>query len=208
MKRLRRWLSSILTFLSLLLFPTVLVLWYVSYHGNHVAWMRSQGSHDGNRRRIDSFACDRGRLSWSSQNGRLPVISPSLEEDGTLWRSYPRPKYEGQWDYRFESKSRNWPHISQRLLRLRALGFEFQFFGPLPDQPPVYDRSGFHIAAPCSGLALIFGSVVGFRFFQFLRRRRRRANNRCPTCGYDLRASPGRCPECGADELSPSPHRP
>jgi hypothetical protein len=41
------------------------------------------------------------------------------------------------------------------------------------------------------------------------RQRRRAASNRCPVCGYDLRATRGRCPECGTvlTGLEP-PHSP
>ncbi len=47
----------------------------------------------------------------------------------------------------------------------------------------------------CGHLLLTGGFVLALRWAHA--RRLRRPAGRCPTCGYDLRATPSRCPECG-----------
>ena len=46
-------------------------------------------------------------------------------------------------------------------------------------------------------LSATLGRLVTMTDSEYRVAKRRRAG-RCPTCGYDLRASPERCPECGA----------
>ena len=49
---------------------------------------------------------------------------------------------------------------------------------------------------PLWPLAVLAFMLVAVPVFRTARRSRHRAGH-CPTCGYDLRASPARCPECG-----------
>ena len=74
-----------------------------------------------------------------------------------------------------------------------------------------YDRTGnrasmesFIVAAPHWAWALLAATPGAVIVLLWRRRLRRRAAGLCPTCGYDLRASPERCPECGHARASSS----
>jgi hypothetical protein len=55
------------------------------------------------------------------------------------------------------------------------------------------------IGVPYWALLGIGAVVPVARFFSRRRRRLRMRRGLCPSCGYDVRASPMRCPECGTE---------
>jgi hypothetical protein len=72
---------------------------------------------------------------------------------------------------------------------------------PLPDPmiEPAAERSRvirFPVWVPAAALAALPGARL-WRWWQRRGRQGCQSHQCCPSCGYDLRATPGRCPECG-----------
>jgi hypothetical protein len=65
--------------------------------------------------------------------------------------------------------------------------------------PSYYAAAGSHhsIAVPWWLLMMVSALPAGVGVVRDVRRRRRRLRGMCPSCGYDLCATPERCPECG-----------
>jgi hypothetical protein len=76
--------------------------------------------------------------------------------------------------------------------------YRFAFGSAPPDHPGTgrYWGRTYLVTAPAWAMILAFAVLPLLRLARRLRRRP--PVGQCPTCGYDLRATPGRCPECGA----------
>jgi hypothetical protein len=171
MRRLPRILLNAATAVSLVLCVATVVLGVRGIWASDVfGWVAVRP--DG--RRVAIWGCSgRGGLGFT-----VASIPPGLLR-GRSWSWLRRPPEYGGTD---------WPGFA-------AGGFGF--YGRLPRSTP--PNNGLAVGGAClpAPAALTLAGVLPA--VSLLRRRRRRdPSGLCPTCGYDLRATPDRCPECGS----------
>jgi hypothetical protein len=68
-----------------------------------------------------------------------------------------------------------------------------------------YDRPGLSFRVPLIAGLIVAAVLIGiWQVAKDRRRSRTFRDDQCPSCGYDIRATPRRCPECGVDPLGVS----
>jgi hypothetical protein len=177
-----RRLFNFLTILSLALCGFVCVL-----------WARSYGSSDRVR-----WQCDRGWRSVRSAEGHVEVAV--LVAD---WSGHPLAFHGPR--YKREAPRRPFLYDVEVLPYQGDTGRTWERGHFAWHEKNNAGRGVTHVVAvapfwsfAAASAVLPLAWVVG-QIPSRVRRRRRKRAGLCPSCGYDLRATPGRCPECGAD---------
>ena len=198
---MRRNLFHIMTALSLVLCAAVCVLWLRSHRMDLVTIFGQSLLHDGVATERTITLSSRGGVILVDRELRTRRATDVLPP-GSVPSPSVREKLRAHWERRhmrpwtFEHQRGLLPGQSRMANRLpRWLPLEFHWWrgSESPGQRFMQVRVPYWpLVAAAAGLPLLW--VMKRRG---ARRRWRIGAGRCPTCGYDLRATPDCCPECG-----------
>ena len=175
--------------LSLLLSAALAVLWYRSYRlTEKVTWTRT----DGQR----SLRTAHGHVVFALYDGPARPVDPR----GLKYtHDQPSgPEHDLTWVLILCSDR------TSKLVRWERGGFGWTKRSSSRDLILTAAAPFWSVTTATAALPLAWTAL---RLSPRARHRRRNRQGLCPTCGYDLRATPTRCPECGrpAERLRPNP---
>jgi hypothetical protein len=182
MKRLLRILLNVTTAMSLLLFVVTMILWARSHWVNDHLWLSPRrGVHYDISSRPGLILISRSALTGRTSD----IYSDSLDRGpGWSFESSALPKTRVS-PFTPEGSHRAW----------QWLGFDHLAY--VQNWPSYGLRTFRRIIFPMWSAALASALPSIPPLVRIVRRKKWRSAGACPTCGYDLRATPDRCPECG-----------
>ena len=190
-RAVKRRLFTILSALSLLLFVAVCVL-----------WVRSAKHYDRlDYKWVSEPPISRRTYIITSYAGQCRVAFVAFD-----LKQVPANPVQGGWAYQSAARSTT-PGVMWPPYRESAFSTEFAF-----TRRPWAGTTVFGSAASVTDWSVAFPVWVAVVLsgvlpagWSVMRLRKRIAGQRghCPSCGYDLRATPRRCPECGRVPAAP-----
>jgi hypothetical protein len=191
----RRRLVALFALLTLVLLTATLALWVRSYrHHDQLAiykQTRLAGEFRGNIRlrttQIRSSAGGLGVFTWTQlHTDEHPASTPphavhASWEDMRVRPDHPwtAPLFWGP-----GTRARRW-----------GIGVQHHTY-PITTSPP-FNTHRTTVVLPYWAISLPLATPLLLITLRAARRHHRLARQKCPTCAYDLRATPDRCPECG-----------
>jgi hypothetical protein len=180
MKRAIRYVLNAVAVLSTMMCMATTVLW-VRSHRTHDAltyWSSQDYRWAGVVSYRGCIECYHLRVpgGWDTDGLRFTAAPPSSFDQYTNWTAYGLEPLWRWGHFGLASAPINSPILTTRNGFFSCVGWSLL----LPD---------WLVASTFAALAVVLYTV---------RRRRCRLPGHCPSCDYDLRATPDRCPECGA----------
>lgn len=198
MKRFGRWAFNALAALSLLLLVAACVLWVRSY-------------------RVENILCvwdADGELAVNSNRGLLCVSASNVHGPPghalITWPAHPPTELRPSPLVGKSALNRLGFAYDARTQRGGYVGFPWalQNRGLIVPDPFVSRLYVVPFWALCVLTATLPAGLWGLApLRRAARSRLSRRRGLCPSCGYDLRATPDRCPECGHDPAKPQSSR-
>ena len=194
---MKRKLLNIASALSTALVLVVSISWTASYWCEHAVVRRVLNrTLDRADQDVHTVAVDRGGIIVLHQHIRGT-------DDATEERGFRLPNASADtFEFTTAPASKKYPYEQQmggEAFRLAG----FQLVKNSEDEADYYSQTFWYVVVPCWVAVVALAVLPGFRAAKWVRALRARSRRgRCPTCGYDLRATPDRCPECGTPVIS------